>query len=31
MADSLNQKPSTNYDMVLTNPPFGKKSSSTES
>ena len=29
VADSLNQKPSTTYDMVLTNPPFGKKSSIT--
>ena len=29
VADSLNQKPSTAYDMVLTNPPFGKKSSIT--
>lgn len=27
--DSLNQKPSTTYDVVLTNPPFGKKSSIT--
>jgi type I restriction enzyme M protein len=27
--DSLAAKPSTNYDMVLTNPPFGKKSSVT--
>ncbi|HLW55140.1 MAG TPA: class I SAM-dependent DNA methyltransferase [Candidatus Angelobacter sp.] len=25
--DSLRQPPSTNYDVVLTNPPFGKKSS----
>jgi len=25
--DSLRQVPSTNYDVVLTNPPFGKKSS----
>jgi type I restriction enzyme M protein len=25
--DSLASKPSVNYDMVLTNPPFGKKSS----
>ena len=23
VADSLNKKPSTTYDMVLTNPPFG--------
>jgi type I restriction enzyme M protein len=29
VADSLNQKPSLTYDMVLTNPPFGKKSSVT--
>ncbi len=29
VADSLNQKPSTTYHMVLTNPPFGKKSSIT--
>jgi type I restriction enzyme M protein len=29
VADSLNQKPSGGYDMVLTNPPFGKKSSIT--
>jgi type I restriction enzyme M protein len=29
VADSLNQKPSVTYDMVLTNPPFGKKSSVT--
>jgi type I restriction enzyme M protein len=29
VADSLNQKPSITYDMVLTNPPFGKKSSIT--
>jgi type I restriction enzyme M protein len=29
VADSLNQKPSTTYEMVLTNPPFGKKSSIT--
>jgi type I restriction enzyme M protein len=29
VGDSLNQKPSTAYDMVLTNPPFGKKSSIT--
>ncbi|MFZ0706525.1 MAG: N-6 DNA methylase, partial [Candidatus Korobacteraceae bacterium] len=29
VADSLNRKPSTTYDMVLTNPPFGKKSSIT--
>lgn len=29
VADSLNRKPSTAYDMVLTNPPFGKKSSIT--
>lgn len=29
VADSLNQKPSTTYDMVLTNPPFGRKSSIT--
>jgi type I restriction enzyme M protein len=29
VADSLNQKPSIAYDMVLTNPPFGKKSSIT--
>jgi len=29
VADSLNQKPSTAYEMVLTNPPFGKKSSIT--
>ena len=29
VADSLNQKPSEGYDMVLTNPPFGKKSSIT--
>lgn len=27
--DSLAQKPSSAYDMVLTNPPFGKKSSIT--
>jgi type I restriction enzyme M protein len=27
--DSLASVPSTNYDMVLTNPPFGKKSSIT--
>jgi type I restriction enzyme M protein len=27
--DSLAAKPSVNYDMVLTNPPFGKKSSIT--
>jgi type I restriction enzyme M protein len=27
--DSLAQKPSVSYDMVLTNPPFGKKSSIT--
>src|SRR5205085_7942945 len=27
--DSLAQTPSTNYDVVLTNPPFGKKSSIT--
>src|SRR5713101_5814870 len=27
--DSLAAPPSTNYDMVLTNPPFGKKSSIT--
>jgi len=27
--DSLNRKPSVFYDMVLTNPPFGKKSSIT--
>jgi type I restriction enzyme M protein len=27
--DSLATAPSTNYDMVLTNPPFGKKSSIT--
>ena len=27
--DSLASKPSANYDMVLTNPPFGKKSSVT--
>jgi len=27
--DSLAQKPSLAYDMVLTNPPFGKKSSIT--
>jgi type I restriction enzyme M protein len=27
--DSLRSKPSTHYDMVLTNPPFGKKSSIT--
>ncbi len=27
--DSLAQKPSTAYEMVLTNPPFGKKSSIT--
>jgi type I restriction enzyme M protein len=27
--DSLVAKPSVNYDMVLTNPPFGKKSSVT--
>jgi type I restriction enzyme M protein len=27
--DSLNQKSSTTYDLVLTNPPFGKKSSVT--
>lgn len=29
VADSLNQKPSTAFDVVLTNPPFGKKSSIT--
>jgi type I restriction enzyme M protein len=29
VADSLNQKPGIDYDMVLTNPPFGKKSSIT--
>ncbi len=29
VGDSLNQKPSTTYEMVLTNPPFGKKSSIT--
>jgi type I restriction enzyme M protein len=29
VGDSLNQKPSTAYEMVLTNPPFGKKSSIT--
>jgi type I restriction enzyme M protein len=29
VTDSLNQKPSTAFDMVLTNPPFGKKSSIT--
>jgi type I restriction enzyme M protein len=28
-ADSLSTKPSDAYDMVLTNPPFGKKSSVT--
>ncbi len=28
-SDSLAAKPSVNYDMVLTNPPFGKKSSVT--
>jgi type I restriction enzyme M protein len=28
-ADSLAEKPSVPYDMVLTNPPFGKKSSIT--
>lgn len=27
--DSLAEKPSVGYDMVLTNPPFGKKSSIT--
>ena len=27
--DALANKPSTTYDMVLTNPPFGKKSSVT--
>ena len=27
--DSLAAKPSAHYDMVLTNPPFGKKSSVT--
>ena len=27
--DSLLQKPKENYDYVLTNPPFGKKSSFT--
>jgi type I restriction enzyme M protein len=27
--DSLAQKPSVAYEMVLTNPPFGKKSSIT--
>jgi type I restriction enzyme M protein len=27
--DALQQKPATAYDMVLTNPPFGKKSSIT--
>jgi type I restriction enzyme M protein len=29
VGDSLSTKPSENYDMVLTNPPFGKKSSVT--
>ena len=29
VADSLASKPSESYDMVLTNPPFGKKSSMT--
>jgi type I restriction enzyme M protein len=29
VADSLAAKDSSNYDMVLTNPPFGKKSSIT--
>ena len=29
VGDSLNATPSTHYDMVLTNPPFGKKSSIT--
>ncbi|MBI3697038.1 MAG: SAM-dependent DNA methyltransferase [Acidobacteria bacterium] len=29
VADSLNQKPSDTYDIVMTNPPFGKKSSIT--
>jgi type I restriction enzyme M protein len=29
VADSLDQKPSVTYDLVLTNPPFGKKSSIT--
>jgi type I restriction enzyme M protein len=29
VADALNQKPSDGYEMVLTNPPFGKKSSIT--
>jgi type I restriction enzyme M protein len=29
VADSLASKDSSNYDMVLTNPPFGKKSSVT--
>ena len=29
VTDSLNQKPSTAYEIVLTNPPFGKKSSIT--
>ncbi len=29
VADSLNQKPSEAFDLVLTNPPFGKKSSIT--
>jgi type I restriction enzyme M protein len=29
VADSLSTKPSDAYDMVLTNPPFGKKSSVT--
>jgi type I restriction enzyme M protein len=28
-ADSLPSQPSTNYDIVMTNPPFGKKSSIT--
>ncbi len=29
VANSLNQKPSAAYEMMLTNPPFGKKSSIT--
>ena len=29
VGDSLNQKPSQTYDIVMTNPPFGKKSSIT--
>jgi len=29
VTDSLNASPSTHYDLVMTNPPFGKKSSVT--